>query len=797
MLEWTNERKARFIGSLFHDIGKFQYRAEKTTVPHHVNSERFIREYLGKHKCLKDFIEEAARIARQHHDSNRDYALGIADGSSAEEREDEKVIEARRPLFSLFNYIQNIRKIEKTDQKTTYLRPGALSITDVFPEDYPNNFTEEELIDLHKPSWDQFLKEIDGIPKELEFRELCNTLLAILEKWTTRVSSAGYKVLPDIALYDHLRVTAAYADCISETDNLEKPFLLIEADIGGIQNFIYRIANLSHSEQKGTSKILRGRSFLIILYTEIISNFILNEIKLLNTHLLMSGGGGFSILAPNRKDIIDKLITIKRIINKWLFDEFHGDISIILVWDAFKENEIVNFNDVKRKMLQQISDAKFQKNLELINDSDFWGPENFDDNKIKICNVCGEYFYLKDNEDYHRCQSCILQQKIGQELPRINTFLLIHNFDGEISAKEGILIIPIKKLKQSIIFLLESKGRQSIIDNIRNVLMQIPSTASVDFIRINLLDFNDPVYISIARSMETSVSYQFRFLGNTAEKDSKGDILSFEELSELSEGFPALGILRMDVDSLGSIFAYGFADKQMTLSRIASLSRLMVLFFSGYINYLASKHKIYISYSGGDDLFAVGGWTQIIDFAIDVYSDFKRFVSNNPHITISGGISIIKPSFPIRLAAKITGEEENKAKNLDTDKPTEKNALCLFGEAYHWEDIINLINWAKKVVNFIKTKDSNEVALRSLIRYFKVLREKSIYSDGKQDPSWLARAQHKIHYSLKRRAGLGYKEIHDNENKLASLLAPILSDPHLIWRINIPANYILLKTRKK
>lgn len=797
MLEWTNERKARLIGSLFHDIGKFQYRAEKTTLPHHVNSERFIREFLGKHKCLKEIIEEAARIARQHHDSNRDYALRMADSSSAEEREDEKVIEARRPLFSLFNYIQNIKKLTQTVQRTTYIRPGALSITDIFPEDFPNNFTEEKLIDLHKPSWYQFLNEIDGIPKELEFRELCNTLLAILEKWTSRISSAGYKVLPDIALYDHLRVTAAYADCISETDNLEKPFLLIEVDIGGIQNFIYRIANISHSEQKGTAKILRGRSFLIILYTEIMSNYILNELNLLNTHLLMNGGGGFTILAPNRKEINDKLITIKKVINKWLFDEFHGDISFVMVWDTFKQDEIINFNNVKRIMLQRITDAKYQKNLEFINDSDFWGPENFADDKIKVCNVCGEYFYVKDNEDSRRCKSCILQQKIGQELPHINTFLLIHNSDGEIFTKEGLLIIPIKKLKQYIVFLIESKGKQNLIDNIRNILIQIPTNASVDLIRLNSLDFIDPVYLSIARSMERSVSYQFRFLGNTAEKDSKGDILSFEELAESSEGFPALGILRMDVDSLGSIFAYGFSDKKLTLSRIASLSRLMVLFFSGYINYLASKHKIYISYSGGDDLFAVGGWTQIIDFAIDVYLDFKRFVSNNPHITISGGISIIKPSFPIRLAATMTGEEENKAKNLDAGKTSEKNALCLFGESNHWEDIINLIHWAKKVVDFIKKQNSNEVSLRSLIRYFKELREESIDPEGKQDPFWLAKAQHKIHYSLKRRAGLGNKEIQNKENNLATLLAPILSDPNLIPRINIPANYILLKTRKK
>ena len=49
-----------------------------------------------------------------------------------------------------------------------------------------------------------------------------------------------------------------------------------------------------------------------------------------------------------------------------------------------------------------------------------------------------------------------------------------------------------------------------------------------------------------------------------------------------------------------------------TLSRSATFSRSMSLFFKVYINQFASDKKLSIIYAGGDDVFAIGSWQDII-----------------------------------------------------------------------------------------------------------------------------------------------------------------------------------------
>jgi len=96
--------------------------------------------------------------------------------------------------------------------------------------------------------------------------------------------------------------------------------------------------------------------------------------------------------------------------------------------------------------------------------------------------------------------------------------------------------------------------------------------------------------------------------------DKKGDPLDFDQLAESSEGINRLGILRMDVDSLGRTLREGLVDRA-NLARIAALSRHLSYFFGGYLSSLLSRdeyaEKLQIIYSGGDDVFIVGAWLEI------------------------------------------------------------------------------------------------------------------------------------------------------------------------------------------
>ena len=88
-----------------------------------------------------------------------------------------------------------------------------------------------------------------------------------------------------------------------------------------------------------------------------------------------------------------------------------------------------------------------------------------------------------------------------------------------------------------------------------------------------------------------------------------------------------------------------------------------------------------IVYSGGDDVFLVGAWNDVITAANRIQSAFTRFTCGA--LTISGGIGLFDEHFPIRAAAAETARLEDRAK----DEPG-KNALSLFdpreSHTYSW-----------------------------------------------------------------------------------------------------------------
>ena len=141
--------------------------------------------------------------------------------------------------------------------------------------------------------------------------------------------------------------------------------------------------------------------------------------------------------------------------------------------------------------------------------------------------------------------------------------------------------------------------------------------------------------------------------------------------TENAEGIKRLGVIRADVDNLGQSFVRGFSTKDASLTRSAVFSRNMSLFFKYHINYLLEngefsltgenppiKRKALIVYSGGDDIFVVGAWDDIIGFSIDLVKSLKKFTLNS--LTISAGLGLFAEKFPIKSMAEITGNLEVK-----------------------------------------------------------------------------------------------------------------------------------------
>lgn len=177
----------------------------------------------------------------------------------------------------------------------------------------------------------------------------------------------------------------------------------------------------------------------------------------------------------------------------------------------------------------------------------------------------------------------------------------------------------------------------------------------------------------------------------------------FKMLEEYADG-TYLGVLRMDVDGLGARFIKGFES----MARYKDFSGKLDKFFdaeSGNLHAIQEQFKEFLNvvYAGGDDIFVVGRWDKVIDFADEVRTRFAIYckdVLNDTSLSISGGIAIVNAKYPIAKAAELAGEAEDAAKKYRK----EKNAFNMFGES---------VAWTTEEFDYVKEKKLEMVALCS------------------------------------------------------------------------------------
>ena len=171
---------------------------------------------------------------------------------------------------------------------------------------------------------------------------------------------------------------------------------------------------------------------------------------------------------------------------------------------------------------------------------------------------------------------------------------------------------------------------------------------------------------------------------------------TFEEYADNSY----LGILRMDVDGLGDRFFHGFKS----IKEYREFSERLVQFFEKEVVQIQEKPEykshLNIIYAGGDDLFVIGRWDKVIDFAERIHKETsQRFAADN--ITISGGVSIVQSKYPLAKAAELAGDAEHAAKQFNGGK---KNAFNMLGRTVSWTDEFEYVKKYKdKFCNLINT----------------------------------------------------------------------------------------------
>ena len=649
------------IGSLLHDIGKVVYRSGDGR--EHSKSGA---EYLEYEAGIKD--QEILHCVKYHHGAYlknaqiaqndgayvtyyADNVAAFTDRREAEEQEDgfDKTV----PLASVFNILNG------NQGRSHY----AMQVLD--PKKGINYPTEAET-PLQSSFYQQVIKNITDNLKGIEINEeYLNSLLSVLEANLSYIpSSTSKRELTDISLYDHVKMTAAIASCVEQYLNAEKEmdyrkrlfvnakntydekmFLLFSMDISGIQKFIYSVG------EKGALKGLRARSFYLEIMMEHIIDELLEQLSLSRANLIYSGGGHCYLLLPNTEKIIEKISQYEASVNAWLLKTFDTALYIAAGWAEASANALRNvphgsYSALYLSISHMISEKKSHrydaKMIRYLNSRGHAGERE--------CRICRRA--AKITEDV--CEMCAALERMS------GSILYDAYFSVTSEPETGALPLP---------------GDMYLVADSKKQLMERMNTPSY----VRSYTKND---IYTGKHVTTKL-----WVGDYTTGDT------FESLAEQADGVKRIGILRADVDNLGTTFVYGFQrpdgeEKYMTLSRTATLSRQLSLFFKCYINKIleegttgiVSKHaarKAAIVYSGGDDIFLAGAWNDVMAAFIDIKEALERFTQGT--LTISGGIGVYHPKYPLNVMAKEVEQLEDRAKNVDG-----KNAVTIMDDSQYY-----------------------------------------------------------------------------------------------------------------
>lgn len=226
----------------------------------------------------------------------------------------------------------------------------------------------------------------------------------------------------------------------------------------------------------------------------------------------------------------------------------------------------------------------------------------------------------------------------------------------------------------------------------------VSSSESISSKEINI-DFFD-VNLKLDEKMKSYVS-----------KDEKNQIVEFETLADRSEGNSALAVLKADVDSMGKFIKN--TDITKDFSTFSMFSKSLDAFFSRYIpSKMREKFpNSYVVFAGGDDLFIIGSYDQMIELAIFIREEFKKFTKEK--LSISFGIVIAKPSIPVKYLAEIGESMLELSKNIDS----KKDAITIFGETSKWDNYIKIRKEILELLNKHSKEFLNSAFLYRLLSF--------------------------------------------------------------------------------
>lgn len=576
---------------------------------------------------------------------------------------------------------------------------GALSPDGEMPRERANT---DEYPQRYERLWGEMQKELRRI-LELNSAELfCESLLSVSERYLYAVPSSTVDQ-PDISLHDHSRVAAALAGALyawheaggtledegAIRDLGAAKFRMVAGDLSGIQPSLFQLAS---QQVRGVNRILRARSFLFGALAEAAALRCRRELGLPIFNLVQNAGGRFLLLAADVPGVEEKVRAVRREVDEWMYGRYVGTLALHLaVSEPFSGEDLMR--ERFRALMGRILGAAERAKLRAFEGVMVPVHRNMDYQK-GACSACGvrpavEAEAAGDGDAIWRCRACHDESRLGRALPHAAAIGWREKGPGG----DGLTLFGGLRLE---------------------VLDETPHSATG--------------YVSLSRvygGEGRESPYALRFLANyaprlreeevnkrayvhlpeEARQTGVGEMKTFEHLAldgleEMDGGLAGedlLAVLKADVDRLGLIFGMGLQD--LTLSRFASLSRMMDFFFTARLTELLRKEfrETYTVYAGGDDVLLIGPWRQTLDLAGRLRQEFRKWTGENPNITISAGVALIKGNEPLNRAVRQAEERLESAKDAGRDR-----VGAVDREPHTWETFAGQMELGERLCKYLR-----------------------------------------------------------------------------------------------
>lgn len=660
------------------------------------NYKNFFSEINSKTDFLSNLWDKCEFECSMHDFSDELKEIEDTARNAAKGMEDKKNYNISFDITKQLPHLLSSVTLLNPKRENIYLPLEEFSDRNIFPSD--KKYSKQEIENQYKKLYNNLIRDIikvlNNAYKDKSLLMTTAALDTVFLKYLSNMPAFYTGDNNDVSLYEHAKVVSAFSSVIYyQKINNNNQFALIRGEFFSIQSFIFN----KDAASKNSANSLRGKSFYVSLISDIAAIYVLEKLHLPYFNIMMNAAGQFVILSNYSDDIKKELANLKEEIDNWLYNKYYASVSMGLsvLPCELEDFDSDRFNILFLNLLEEKDKAKAVKfNLHKKSKYIFDKYGNIFKDETSKCEYCG--VMPKGSNKFHACENCYTYITYGQQLRKNNyLYVMKNNQSGGIFDKYEISF--------------DDKNKN---DAFIRMHIDIQDTISNEYNYCDVIHYRS--YVALDRDDE---------------------IRSFSNIAKYSPdgmGADILAVLKADVDNLGLIFACGISEKdesgkvtkgRLTFSRTNMLSRSIHNFFSYHLYVLMKEMgmNIYTVFAGGDDLFLIGRYDSILEFAKILHDEFNKFTNYNKEITISAGIGFYNDGIPVWFMAEDAEHRlENAKQYRDKDKKDsilKGNVSLLYGE-YNYETFLKEYSiFQEKLSYFGKHIDISKGFLYKIMNY--------------------------------------------------------------------------------